>query len=247
MLRKLMITGCRKSGNTLMRVLCNYGFEGMIELPKEPQVKDVERMIILEKGLLGMGFLKFTPKKWILFKSPMPDPTRDIALRTGDIPQRNKHYIDIKQIISEILSCPKLDIICMTRDPRAVLVPRLSLNQAYLYWLPPLRWLQGTRIIDDLLEDHDRIIRIRYEDLINYPDGVQKRIANNFNLKIKKPFSQFQKPEKELCDSDETDLCGIRPIKKDRLKIWETKENQEYLKKIFKEYPEIAKEVKKRI
>lgn len=219
MLKKLMITGCRKSGNTLMRVLCTFGFENMIELSKEPPIKSVQKIVEDMRMLLD--------NYWVLFKEPMPD-----------------HKTKSEDKISQILTCPNLDVICMQRDPRAVLAPRLSENKAYQYWIPPNRWLEGAKIISTLLEKHSSIISIRYEDLINNPDKIQVEIAKKFNLKFKKSFSQFRRSDNVLCKEDITDLCGIRPISKDRLVIWKNERAREYLNKIFRKHPKVAEKVK---
>jgi len=112
----------------------------------------------------------------------------------------------------------QLNVICMLRDPRAVISSTHKLKPD-VYFAGYQRWQEYLRAIEPLLE-HPRFLMIRYEDLLTDPDAQQRRINAKFQfLSQTRVFSSY--PEgAEVPALANTSLNGARPFDTTRIDGW---------------------------
>jgi Sulfotransferase family len=115
---------------------------------------------------------------------------------------------------------PRVTVICMVRDPRDVVVSKHGKDPDNYWMFTNLgRWKERHRLLRCYIP-HDRIVVIRYEDLIENPDDVQNYIASKIKyLKKKRPFSQFHHGS-DFSRESSLALKGVRPIDKDNVSKW---------------------------
>lgn len=116
-------------------------------------------------------------------------------------------------------------VIFMVRHPRGCWTSRTHRQKDHDRITPgrARRWNQMGEIYLKYFRNDERVALVKYENLINHPDRVQKRLAERFGLKIRRPFSECWKYKSEF--DDRPGLLGgihvdtLRPIepKKSRL------------------------------
>ena len=122
-------------------------------------------------------------------------------------------------IIPGLLACdPDLWFIFMVRDPRDVIasVHRMCPD---IYWTNLRLWNHAWDAIRNCRE-HERLLVIRYEDLVRKPDKVQEKISGRMPfLKQKLPFSQFHQHTKPSPQSRQA-MHGVRPVSDSSVGVW---------------------------
>jgi hypothetical protein len=113
---------------------------------------------------------------------------------------------------------PRLWVINMVRDPRDVVVSRHA-RAPSKYWVHLGIWKQRRRAAKRLA-NHPRFITVRYEDLVNDPDRVQRDLERRMPfLERTAAFSEFHKlamPSERAIKA----LGGVRPIDTSRVGNW---------------------------
>lgn len=122
-------------------------------------------------------------------------------------------------IIPELLTCdPDLWFIFMVRDPRDVIVS-VHRMQPDIYWTNLRLWNLAWDAIKNC-RNHERLLVIRYEDLVRNPDGVQGKISVRLPfLEQKLPFSQFHQHSKPSPQSRQA-MHGMRPVSDSSVGVW---------------------------
>ena len=129
-------------------------------------------------------------------------------------------------ILDEIglLDQEDLGIIYMMRDPRDVLT---SLHPAKPnnYWVQPARWKREAQAALKF-QSHERVLLVRFEDLLKEPALSQERIARKFDLKIAMPFAEAHSwtPKSEGDMINVTAMHGIRPLDPAEIGSWQDNE-----------------------
>ncbi len=130
----------------------------------------------------------------------------------------SKKPSDITHIQRVLVNDPNLYVIYMLRDPRAV-ITSIHPSKSDIYFASFERW-QRYETAASLLKDHPRFLQVRYESLINDPDGEQSRIANAFGfLSQKHLFSDYDQHAR-ASKKAEISLKGLRPISNENLSSW---------------------------
>lgn len=113
---------------------------------------------------------------------------------------------------------PDLHVIYMLRDPRNIIVSRHRRNPAR-YWAGLKFWKTYTAAAR-LLQDHARFHIVRYEDLLDDPDGVQAILMGYLPFLRKRiPFSRYHEVTCPAPDAVMA-LGGVRPITAGRRDKW---------------------------
>ncbi|MDB4335846.1 sulfotransferase domain-containing protein [bacterium] len=163
MSKKIFITGCAKSGTTLLLRMC-FAFE------------DTE--VLYKKGAEGheLDFNDFVDYKstnqFVIGKRHPPA----LLSTTYD---HQLHQTQAGKVLSE-----KIGIINVVRDGRDVLLSDGN-------YVKPERWISCIEQRDKVLFGNLIDLEISYEDLVRKPDQVQKDIENKFGLKSKHSFSVY--------------------------------------------------------
>jgi len=125
---------------------------------------------------------------------------------------------DTVRIRRVFLLDPDLYVIAMIRDPRGVITSRHR-SKSDVYFSSFWRWERYMKAITDL-EHHPRYLAVRYEDLVDDPDGIQDRIAAAFPfLRPTSRFSRF--PEgAEIHERAGVSLNGVRAVDRASLIRW---------------------------
>lgn len=188
--------------------------------------------------LLGTGF-KHTE---VLYDGPGGEvvPTKEHVqenkIIVGKFPKRA-----VK--LSRWLNDESFGVIYMMRDPRDVLVSKHFLKPNK-YWVHPKRWIETAKIANKY-KDHERIILVKYEDLIKNPDHIQKNISKVFKMEISNPFAECYKRFDRDDSVNMSNMNGARPLDKSRIGNWKSDpEKKEYISDVFRKYPQIVQLMK---
>lgn len=172
MLTRLHITGCPRSGTTLLMELMRSCFATTGSCSHE------------------LGVFAPVPIADGLFLSKKPT--------------------DIRRMHRVFVADPRLHVLHIVRDPRAVICSRHAAR--------PDQYRCNFRIWDSCeqhavrFEAHPRFLRMRYEQLLADPDGVQREIAMRFDfLRPLHAFSEFAAVADPSPDARRA-LGGVRPI-----------------------------------
>lgn len=129
-----------------------------------------------------------------------------------------KQPSDIKYIEEVLRKDPRLFVIFMIRDPRAV-VSSVHDAHANVYFCNFRVWRECADHARRLI-DHPRFLQVRYETLIQDPDGVQEQIGTRFPFLVKKhPFSSYETIARPSPESLKA-MSGLRPISPERITGW---------------------------
>lgn len=208
MIKRILVCGCARSGNTVMLHLLDTGFE------------DTE---ILYHGSGG----EVAPTKEHLVEG---------KIVIGKFPKKASK-------LSRWLSEEDLGVVYMMRDPRDVLVSRHPLKPKK-YWVQPTRWIETAEIANQY-KDHERVMILKYENLMTHPEDTQRKIAVRFGLKISQPFSEcYRNFDKEDTINMST-MNGARPLDPSRIGNWaDDPKKKLHIEKVMKSHPSIAKWMK---
>jgi tetratricopeptide (TPR) repeat protein len=129
----------------------------------------------------------------------------------------------------------EIDLLYIIRHPLDVLVSTLFLdNKEYSYYISVERWLGEIASLRRLMGmKREKMLIIKYEDIILEPDASQNRISEYFQIDVKKSFSLFH--EDYLANSVvEQSMSGVRPLSSKSIRRWrKNRNNIEYCKSIF--------------
>ena len=123
-------------------------------------------------------------------------------------------------IIRKLLDAdPTLWVICMLRDPRDIVVSRHGSNTT-IFWTNLRIVREGVESLRKL-KNHPRALLVRYEELAEDPDRVQKRIADFMPaLEFRASFSSFGAEPSAVSQSNERALRGIRQVNPSSIGAW---------------------------
>ncbi len=117
---------------------------------------------------------------------------------------------DLRVSACALRMLPNLDVVCLVRDPRDVVV---SVHQADpdRYWVS-LKFWNAFEPHLAALHDRDRFTIVYYEDLVRDPDREQRRLAARLPYLV--PRSSFSTFETTARPSEQATLAlgGLRPV-----------------------------------
>ena len=203
--QNLIITGCARSGTTLLQTL--MAFFKDIKIYNYSETRP-EKLL----ARLSEKPCENSPKKYLLIKKPQPHPADPRHFTLTSLLQKGFLIINI------------------IRDGRDVLVSRHPEDPAR-YWVTPERWLAA--INDTLKEKHNkRILVVKYELLVENPGAVLDQIADFLGVPCKKDFLNFYKNPRVADYLNTTSLQGARPVNADSVGAWKKLEHSQRMDEI---------------
>lgn len=165
---------------------------------------------MLELMVNGMSIDVYCKKEISLFSPPPRLPANTVYC--------TKQPAECRVVI-DLLECnPDLWFIFMVRDPRDVVVSihKRSPNQ---YWTNLRAWRTCWEAIQQHT-DHERLIIVKYEELVRTPDQSQERLLARMPfLQKRNPFSEFHLTARPS-EQSTTAMHGIRPVNDSSIGSW---------------------------
>lgn len=113
-------------------------------------------------------------------------------------------------------------MILVVRDPRDVYLSEHGKEPGQPFTRNLKFWINFAKHAISV-EDHPRVLLVKYEDLVNDPDHIQNLIRDKFGLSITKPFSKFHdglEANPLLTGHNIKELRGVRPPERGRASAW---------------------------
>lgn len=162
---------------------------------------------------------------------PTEDHLEEGKCVIGKFPKKSKK-------LNKHLTDENFGAIYMMRDPRDVLVSKHFLKPNR-YWVRYDRWIYNAELAKEF-ENHERVLLVRYEDLLTKPEDIQKQISETFDLEIKQPFSRCHKDFDKEDEANINAMKGARPLDPKRIGSWRNDEKKHaYITQILQEHPEM--------
>lgn len=151
----------------------------------------------------------------------------------------SKKPTDIRHIKKVFLKDPELYVICMFRDPRAV-ISSIHKSKEGMYFCNYREW-KGCQDAAEALVHHERFHLIQYERLTENPNAVQAEIQTKFPfLKRRHDFTDYTEVAKPS-EKSQNALSGVRPISADRQKNWQ--QHLPRVKEQLERYPSMQEDL----
>ena len=209
----IYVMGCSRSGVTLMRELIGAGFNDIYSPHRE----------------LSLGsFLK-------------------LRHSTNNILVSSRNYdTSLNLEMEDVKKYHNLTIVWMLRNPLDVLVSTHVPGKQYSYkggpdgafYTSPERVIQSMELYNQL-KNINKVITIKYEDLVGESSVVQNEIVDKCKLKIK---TQFNDCHKSFAENPQTinAIHSTRPLDTKGINRWKScDKNIEYIKNILSKYPQL--------
>jgi len=221
-LKFLHITGCARSGTTLLFYVMSafkktYLHDHETNIWSHPNLKEIKK---LKKDLLWPNIIYVTkrPSKW--YQEPWLSRTIDFVKKSNS------------------------RLIYIMRDPRAVLTSRHPLDKKQ-YYVSPGKWLASMRgyfEIKQKLNNYPRLLVIKYEDLIQNHDEIVNKFKNILGLELDDKIQSIANLKTYVHNSNFNNQYMIKFMHKLRdfdstsINRWENNpQDLEYLGKLFSE------------
>lgn len=142
--------------------------------------------------------------------------------------------------LSKWLKDEHFGAVYMMRDPRDVLVSKHWLKPGK-FWVQPKRWIQTAEIAEQY-KDHERVLLVKYEDLLRNPEDIQRKISVKFGLEITRSFNECHSNFDKNDVTNINNMNGARPFDSSRIGNWtKDKEKKQYVERTLKAFPDIKK------
>ena len=139
-------------------------------------------------------------------------------IRTGKEIYLTKRPTELLSVRPRLLLDPHFYVICMMRDPRDVIASRHGKHPEH-YWVPLRVWKQRLPAFRRLIT-HERVLVVRYEDLVTDPDATQQRLRDRLPfLAANHAFSAFHALAAPSGDSLSA-LGGLRQFDRSSVGNW---------------------------
>jgi len=139
-------------------------------------------------------------------------------IRAGTQIYLTKRPGDLLAVGPRLAIDPHFHVICTLRDPRDVIVSRHR-NDPGRYWVPLQVWKKRLSAFRQLAR-HERVLVVRYEDLVTDPDATQRRIQERLPfLRPTRAFSEFHAVAVPSHESLKA-LGGLRQFDTDSVGNW---------------------------
>ena len=166
-------------------------------------------------------------------------------------PKITKRPTDISDAEEIKNNIPSVKFLVCIRDPRSVLVSEHSHapGQFKINWDYALKTNRKKGVIGKapgLIERHEAVLNVPnprfifYEDLVNDPNGIQKQLCKELDLKSEGKFTDFHKHQ--IPETLSLQLNGVREVSKDRIAPW--KNYPERIIRQFNDCPRLFEIVK---
>ncbi|MGM0381617.1 MAG: sulfotransferase [bacterium] len=226
------ITGCARSGTTLLQYIMK-AFENMHIVPGE---KFIDYFAKEEIQSLPAGDNVVLKRNAYCLGGVYPR-----GLNTEDeeeIIQYRKHFLKLIRMLN-------LRLVDIIRDPRDV-ITSVHHQAQDTYWVDFPRWYRQYEEINWFKKHWDKILRIRYEDLLRDPDSIQSKISDFFQLTSRHSLSNFPGflSDCDIPEEQRRDMKGLRSLEPSRIGRW----SQTAPERVFqtaKEFPQLQEALEK--
>lgn len=147
-----------------------------------------------------------------------------------------KHPLDFNNFSSIINTFQEPLIIYMLRDPRDVIISKHYKNKDF-YLITYPTWQEAITAYEGL--DYDKKLLIKYEDLIENPEAIQRQISEAANLNIKGKFEEFYKSV-DNSHQDIKSLGGVRPIDPNNFGKFMRPEHFQRIQQQLRDFPSMS-------
>lgn len=212
-MNKIVITGCARSGTTLLLFLARY-FENcqvMIDAEYMPTKIDKPESIYYIPNI--------DRNKNLIIKRPIQEIGHD-------------EY----ESISDMINCG-FTILYLIRDGRDVMVSKHP-PDTETYHVSPKRWIET---INDLMNNHDKnIYVIKYEDMVARPKVTMDYISNIIGNKYSQEYNGFYLdiPDSPMITGGHMKsgfgFKGTRPIQEDSIGNWKLPSHTQRMRDIVR-------------
>lgn len=146
---------------------------------------------------------------------------------------------DYLRKIFRVIRGLNLRLIDIVRDPRDVLTSRHH-SKPDDYYVDYERWLQHHEEMEWLKERWDKLLQVKFENLLREPDRVQTQISNFLNLEKKASFSNYPEfiEKSSLPEDQRKALKGFRELNPDKIGRWR-ETDPEYILEQTRKHPEL--------
>lgn len=196
--QKVLITGCARSGTSLILYLMRY----------------FDNTLIVEEETNPFNDLSAfeTPGKRLVIKCPQGQQMDDEERALGDF----SRYGEIKTLQDVIDHGFK--IILIIRDSRDVLVSKHYLSE--YYWTTAPRWLHSTNHVLKMQETKNpNILFLYFEDFVEKPDVNLNKISEFLGCGYSQNYKEFYKDIDQDLDIAKA-MNKPRPITTDNIGNW---------------------------
>lgn len=161
----------------------------------------------------------------------------------------------IPDILKKAHGKKKIDLIVTLRDPRDILVskhvrvPDDYFVGAHRSWFTP-KGIEPTFTAAGVIPIHDTIIQVaksgvfpdgifalKYEHLVENPDRIRQKLADELDLEFSGSFTDFHK--QDIPEDLQRALNGVRPVEKAETPKWKKPEHRQRIIEQFTRYPDL--------
>lgn len=202
---KYLITGCARSGTTLMMYLTQYFYNVQSITSMEVRPTKI-------KNKKSIYYIKREDCKDLFIKYPAWEIGHD-------------YYDSLQNILDD-----QFKIIFMIRDGRDVLVskhPPVTTD----YHVEPKRWIFVNQEVLQYLND-ERFLFVKYEDLVKDVEHIMNDISLFINKKYSDDYINFYKNVPNNDISTGLEFKGARPISQDSIGNWKLLEHYKRMRDI---------------
>ncbi|MBS0016782.1 MAG: methyltransferase domain-containing protein [Arthrospira sp. SH-MAG29] len=169
---------------------------------------------------------------------PIPSTSNPNQITFGTFP--SPEGFTYKQVQADhFLDFEDAAIIFMIRDPRDVLVSEHGAKPGEPWIKDPKRWIDNALILKKVKE-HERVLLIKYEDLVTEPDAIQEKMAVQFGFEINRPFSDCWQHFQPISPDYLKSIKEIKPLEIDKIGVWnKDPKKKDYVTQKLAQRPEI--------
>ncbi len=201
--RKLIVTGCARSGTTLLHSLMGY-FKG-VKVYRYAETLPARFNEKFQAKFADGANDQHSGKQYVVIKRPQFHP--------GD-----ERYFTIEDLLRD-----DYRVINIVRDCRDVLVSRHP-DDPSIYWVEPERWLAavGETLRHDESPD---VLTLKYEDLVMEPDQCMTDIADFLKTEYSPDYINFFRGDDARSYLDKAVMDGARAIHAGSIGNWRSPEH----------------------
>lgn len=201
---KILITGCARSGTTLLLYLSQFfsDVQAMLDdeyVPTRIKMKD------------SRYFVKRQKRKKLIIKYPMHD-------------SGSRYHIPLKKVLDY-----GFYVVAIIRDGRDVLVSKHP-PELVNFHVEPKRWVETNLELIEF-KKNKKMMTVRYEDIISNTEAEMNKIGKFIRSDFLGNYNDFYKNISSGM-KDAMGTKGARPISSDSIANWRLLENRDRLKSI---------------
>tara|TARA_Y100000310_G_scaffold185486_1_gene185563 strand:+ start:792 stop:1469 length:678 start_codon:yes stop_codon:yes gene_type:complete len=190
--KRLIVTGCPRSGNTLLHVMSGVCFKNTFSTEGEVGPRAPDARLRVPRTM---------HPDWVLLKYPE-------FVAPVEVGPFDKHWPRVKSVLRNQDTC----CVMMVRDPRAVFLSNHAKFDRDFYMKGPERWVRAARVILEARKMSSTLL-VRFETLVTNPGRVQRRMEERFGLERVADFESWHEHvRRPLDEENELALGPVRAL-----------------------------------